>query len=272
MSENNQQPQQPQAPYYDDEISLVDLATTFIRRRKVFYVVFVLVMVVAVGFALLRGEVQETNYSTLIQLAALPAIDQQEQDREDINRGKDWQPSERVATLLETINVRWMAEAQRLSQSEGERWVSDIVAEEVEGTELIRITSGGTRLPEDEVREAHQLLAGLIINAQNEHLAQRVSLLEQQIETMNGILATHSPESLVAAQAIETRTELQQKVATGEPAAVLSLASASSRTDSGASTKLILAMAIVLGLMLGIFATFMAEFGSQVRQAMKEKD
>jgi uncharacterized protein involved in exopolysaccharide biosynthesis len=52
MSENKQQPQQPQHPYYDDEISLVDLATTFIRRRRVFYAVFVVVVGVALLYAL----------------------------------------------------------------------------------------------------------------------------------------------------------------------------------------------------------------------------
>jgi UDP-N-acetyl-D-galactosamine dehydrogenase len=40
--------------------------------------------------------------------------------------------------------------------------------------------------------------------------------------------------------------------------------------NKGTSKVLVLALAIVLGLMLGVFATFMAEFGSQVRQAMKK--
>ena len=41
-------------PAYNDEISLVDLATTFIRRRKVFYVVFLIVMAIAGAYLLLK--------------------------------------------------------------------------------------------------------------------------------------------------------------------------------------------------------------------------
>ncbi|XKH01368.1 hypothetical protein LG325_00925 [Marinobacter nauticus] len=253
--------------YYDDEISLVDLATTFIRRRRVFYVVFVLVMVAAVGFALLRGQTATTNYTTTLQLSALPSLDEVDSQGSSRKTAVD-----QVPTLIAKINSHWLPLAQQQLKKQDQRWPGAITAGAVDDTELVTLTTSGANLSEGQVSEAHKLLAGLIIGAQNERLAQRVALLEQQIETMDNILATHSPESLVAAQAIETRTELQQKVATGEPAAVLSLASKSTSTDNGPSLKLILALAIVLGLMLGIFAAFMAEFASQVRQAMKEKD
>jgi len=261
MNERNQQFQQP---HYDDEISLVDLATTFIRRRRVFYGVFALVMVVAVAFALLRGQTATTSYTTTLQLSTLPVLDASERKSDDNSREDN-----RVPTLIAKIESHWLPLAREQLAANGEKLVGGVSAEAIEDTELVTLTTSGASLPEDQVQEAHKSLAGLIVNAQNERLAQRVGLLEEQIETMNGILATHSPESLVAAQAIETRAELQQKVATGEPAAVLSLARKSTSTDSGPSFKLILALAIVLGLMLGIFATFMAEFGSQVRQAMK---
>ena len=267
MNDSNQQPQQPQQPYYDDEISLVDLATTFIRRRRVFYGVFVLVMIAAGAYALLRGAAPTTTYTTTLQLSTLPALGQSD-SQGDNRRVVD----DRVPTLLAKINTHWLPMARQQFNQQQSGWPGGISAEAIEDTQLIKLTTSGANLPEDSVREAHELLAGLIINAQNERLAQRAGLLEQQIETMNGILQTHSPESLVAAQAIETRTELQQKAATGEPAAVLSLASTAASANSGPSIKLILALAIVLGLMLGIFATFMAEFASQVRQAMKDKD
>lgn len=261
------QNQQPQRPYYDDEISLVDLATTFIRRRRVFYGVFVLVMVIAVAFALLRSQAASVSYTTTLQLSTLPVLDESERKLEssgELQQG-------RVPTLIAKIESHWLPLArQKYAEHQGS-WPGGVNVDVIEDTELLTLTTSASNLAETQVREAHQLVAGLVVAAQNERLAQRVGLLEQQIETMNEILDTHSPESLVAAQAIETRTELQQKVATGEPAAVLSLASASTITDSGPSTKLILALAIVLGLMLGIFAAFMAEFASQVRQAMKEK-
>ena len=264
MSDTNQQPQRP---YYDDEISLVDLATTFIRRRRVFYGVFVLVMVIAVAFALLRSQAASGTYTTTLQLSTLPVLDDSERKLESSGEMQNG----RVPTLIAKIDSHWLPLARQQYAEQQGSWPGGMSVEAIEDTELVTLTTSGTNWPETQVREAHQTLAGLIIAAQNERLAQRVALLEQQIETMDGILEAHSPESLVAAQAIETRTELQQKVATGEPAAVLSLASKSTSTDNGPSLKLILALAIVLGLMLGIFAAFMAEFASQVRQAMKEK-
>lgn len=259
------QNQQPQNPHYDDEISLVDLATTFVRHRRVFYAVFVLVMVGALAFVLLRGHEVTTQYTTTLQLSVLPVLGDSEPTGDNQVRVDD-----RVPTLLAKINSHWLPIAREQFNQKQDGWPGTIRAEAVEDTQLIRLVSSGTQLSEESVREAHRLLAGLIINAQNERLAQRTNLLEQQIQAMNAILEARSPESLVAAQAIETRTELQQKAATGEPAEVLSLASKSDNTDGGPSMKLILALGIVLGLMLGIFAAFMAEFGSQVRRALSE--
>lgn len=262
------QNQQPQHPHYDDEISLVDLATTFVRHRRVFYAVFVLVMVIAVAFALLKGQSTTTSYTTTLQLSILPVLDESERKLE--NRGE--LQNNRVPTLIAKIDTHWLPLARKQYAEQQGNWPGGINAEAVEDTELVALITSGSNLPEAQVRDAHQLLAGLIVTAQNERLSQRIGLLEQQIETMDDILDTHSPESQVAAQAIQTRTELQQKVATGEPAAMLSLASKSTSTDNGPSLKLILALAIVLGLMFGIFAAFMAEFANQVRQAMKEEE
>lgn len=59
--------QGPSRPKYDDEISLVDLATTFLKRRRVFYVVFVVVSLAGVAYALFAPERYE--YVTLVKLA-----------------------------------------------------------------------------------------------------------------------------------------------------------------------------------------------------------
>lgn len=264
MNDTNQQSQRT---YYDDEMSLVDLVVIFIRRRNVFYAVFFLVMVGAVAFVLLNGDSKATNYTTTLQLSTLPVLGVSKHKFESSGEVQNG----RVPTLIAKIESHWLPLARRQYAAHQGNWPGGMKVEAVEDTELVTLTTSGTDLPKTQVREAHQLLASLIITAQNQRLSQRVEVLEQQIETMDRIMATHSPDSVVAAQAVETRTELQQKVATGEPAAVISLASKAKIADSGPSFKFILALAIVLGLMLGISAAFMVEFGSQVRQAMTEK-
>ena len=54
-------------PQHDDEISLVDLAATFLKRRRVFYVVFILVTFVGAAYAIFAPEQYE--YVTLAKLA-----------------------------------------------------------------------------------------------------------------------------------------------------------------------------------------------------------
>ncbi len=256
----NQPEQYPQR--YDDEISLVDLATTFVRRRNVFFIVFALVVIAGLSYVFLSEKVSSTNYSTTLRLAKLPALG------EDGSEPR----TERVPTLLATIDSRWQPQAQVLFQEQGNNWPASTKAESLEGTELIRLATSGANLNAGEVQAAHELLAALIINHQNEQLARRTTMLEEQVVSLNDVIANHSSESVVAAQAIETRARLQQKIATGEPAEVLSLARESAGGESGPSAKLVIALAIILGGMLGIFAAFMAEFVSHVRKAMAENN
>lgn len=265
----NQSEQYPQR--YDDEISLVDLAKIFVRRRRIFYVIFLMVLVAGIAFVFLKKEVPSTTYSTMIRLAELPVFgndgENSNQNRRTLNN-----TTERVATILATINSRWLPEAQSRYQAGGENWPAGIGAESVVGTELIRLTTTGINLTEGSVKQAHQTLADLIVNEQNVRLASRVTLLKNQIANLDQVIENLGPESVVAAKAIETRTGLQQKLATGEPAAVLSLARDSAVANSGPSIKLVLVLSIFLGLMLGIFAAFMAEFVSYVRKEMVKND
>lgn len=60
-------PQGPSRPRYDDEISLVDLAATFLKRRRVFYVVFIAITLAGIAYAIVTPEKYE--YVTLAKLA-----------------------------------------------------------------------------------------------------------------------------------------------------------------------------------------------------------
>jgi len=268
MSEISQQ--QPQSPYHDDEISLVDLATTLMRRRHVFYGVFALVIAGAIVFALARGQVPSTTYTTVIQLAKLPSLNDNATSA-DTSKNEIFRAESRMATLIATTNLRWLPEARERFEEQEEGWPGGLIVERVENTELLKLATTNSNRSKGNDPGAHKVLAGLIVDAQNNRLAQITALLESQITTMTSVLKAHGPDSMVAAQAIETRTRLQQMLATGESAEILSLATGSSDKASVLSMKLIFGLAIVVGLVLGIFATFMAEFGAQVRKAMREK-
>ena len=87
---------------YSDEISLVDLAAVFIRRRRVFYAVFLLCTLGGLAYALLTPE--KFNYVSLVQLA-------------EKNSGTSIQSPE---TVIATLEARWLPEQQVLHFGENE--------------------------------------------------------------------------------------------------------------------------------------------------------
>ena len=265
MNEISQQPQQqPQQPYYDDEISLVDLATTFIRRRRVFYGVFIAVVALAVLYAVLMvGEVRE--YSTLVQLG------------EDDNK-----PLESPQSVIAGIESRWYPEllGQYRAMTE-QKLPFKISAANPENTSLIKLTSETSPELAEEVKNYHGKLVDSIkereaelLDRQKRELEQRVASSREYLEELSGTEASGEAQAQLIQQRARMLSDIESmttRINNLKPAETLVIAR-EGPDNKGTSKKLILAVAIVLAFMLGIFATFMAEFGSQVRKAMKEQD
>lgn len=239
---------------YDDEISLVDLATTFLRRRRVFYTVFAGVIGVAVLYALLMvGEVKE--YTTLTGLA----------------EGEGSQPPEPATSILAAIESQWYPQIQRNEEGDG-GLPFKITATSPKDTSLIILKSEASPEIAEQVREKHQQLVNLMMQRQNQLLARTRQILERRLESVTNTLNRLSEQQAsgeAIAKAIGEQVNIEAKLASLRPPEVFVVARESVE-NKGTSKVLVLALAIVLGLMLGVFATFMAEFGSQVRQAMKK--
>lgn len=245
-------------PQYDDEISLVDLATTFIRRRRVFYaaVISVLMMAVVYTFAFV-DEVKE--YSTLIQLG--------EQQGEG-----SYDPLEQPAAVIATIENRWYPELQSAyAETEGEKLPVSINADNPKQTTLIKLSTETSSENAGEVEEVHQQLVDKITQRQSEILVHQRNVLERRLESISGTLDRLSNRDVAGealAQVIREQAEIRAQLESLKPAETLVVAR-ESLENKGTSKKLILALSLVLSFMLGIFATFMAEFVAHVRQAMQ---
>ncbi|WP_273209506.1 lipopolysaccharide biosynthesis protein [Marinobacter subterrani] len=252
-------------PHYDDEISLVDLATTFIRRRQVFYGVFAGVVAIALLYALLIvGEVRE--YSTLVQLGEQPSED----------GSKPLEPPESVIASIESY---WYPALQgQYQQMEDEKLPFKISATNPESTNLIKLTSEASPERAETVETYHQKLVDSINQRQTELLSRQKRELEQRVaslrESLNE-LAKIEATAEAQAQLIQERTRMLSEIEAItarinnlRPSETLTVAR-ENLENKGTSKVLILALAVVLGLMLGVFAAFMAEFGAQVRRALK---
>lgn len=249
---------------YDDEISLVDLATTLIRRRYVIYAVFVGTVLLGLLYAFfIRAEVRE--YATLIQLG------------ED-----DGKVLETPSSVIANIESHWYPELrQQYRAANEEKLPFDIRAENPESTSLIKLTSDAEAEHAEDVKNHHQKLLDQVtqrqaelLNQQKEELQERIASLRQHLEELSDMEATGEAQAELIKQRARMMSEIEAAVSRVDklqPAEVLVVARES--TDSkGTSRTLILALAIVLGGMFGIFAAFMAEFVSHVRNAMAESN
>ncbi|MFL1455741.1 hypothetical protein ACJO5Y_15005 [Marinobacter sp. GN3S48] len=254
MSQNEQFTKQ-----YDDEISLVDLATIFVRRRRIFFAVCGGVVLLALAYALfLVGEVKE--YTTLVQLG------------EQIEDGER-EPLEPAATVVATIENRWYPEQQALYiELENSRMPFQVSAEAPRNTSLIKLTSKASPVKAEAVTSIHEKLVDHIVRRQTQLLERKKQTLEQRLKYVNEYLEGLSGQESMgeaAAQAVQERIEISGQIESLQPAETLVVAR-ESLDNKGTSKRLIMVLAVFLGLMLGIVATFMAEFIGKVRQELAE--
>lgn len=247
--------QHPEYPVYDDEISLVDLATTFVRRRNIFYAVFGGVVLLALIYAfLLMPAVRE--YSTLVQLA------------EEGNK-----TLESPASVIATLQSRWYPELLETHLvKEGEKLPFTIAGSNPEHTNLIKLTTEADPARSEMVQSVHQQLVTQVLLRQDQSVERRKQELEQRLDSINSYLDELSGVEAAgeaAAAAVQNRIDLVARLKSLQPAETLVVAR-QSLEPKGTSKALVLALAIVLGGLLGIFAAFMAEFISHVRKAVIE--
>ncbi|MBL3554932.1 MULTISPECIES: Wzz/FepE/Etk N-terminal domain-containing protein [Marinobacter] len=243
-------------PTYDDEISLVDLATTFIRRRRVFYVVFFVTTLVGLAYAILLMP-DKYEYVSLVQMA-------------EVDSGKT---VEEPATTIATLENRWFPEIQATHrQAEEEKLPFDVSFSNPENTGLIRMASEAAPENASLVKETHEKLVNqvkerhqVLLNREKKSLESRIKAVDRAIESLQGGEDTGS----AIAEAFQKRVELEGKLeglSSGETLVV----SRENAERKGTSRSLIVILAVLLGGMMGVFLAFFSEFVVLVREQLGE--
>lgn len=247
-----------QRPYYDDEISLVDLAATFIRRRRVFYAVFILVTLAGLAYALLAKETY--HYVSLLQAA-------------ERSSGKYL---EEPATTIATLQNRWLPEQEAIFRAETEKKLPFQVSfSNPEDTGLIRILSEGASGDKDAIEKVHQNLIESVeerhkalIEIEKRKLLSRIDSIVRSIETLEGGEDTGA----AIAEALERKVGFEGDLAALKEAEVL-VVSRQSAEKTGPARGLIVVLSVVLGSVFGVFLAFFAQFVVLVRsQVAAESD
>ena len=243
-------------PTYDDEISLVDLATTFIRRRRVFYVVFLATTLGGLAYALLLVP-EKYEYVSLYQMA-------------EVDSGKT---VEAPATTIATMENRWFPEIQATHrQAEEEKLPFELTISNPEDTGLIRMASEASPEHAALVEETHERLIEQVkerqrslLNREKQSLENRIEAIDRAVESLQGGEDTGS----AIAEAYEKRVELEGKLEGLNPGETL-VVSRESAERKGTSKSLIVILAALLGGMMGVFLAFFSEFVVLVREQLGE--
>lgn len=220
-----------------------------------FYIVFLVITLAGVAYAVLAPE--EYSYVSLIKLA------------ED-GAGKYIDKPDAVIASLEN---RWVPEFKAEYAAKHEHNLPFNVAfENPKNTGLIRIATDTSPDEQKTVQQFHRQLLSQLETRQSASVSRLKRGLEKRIENLNstvGMLKGLPDAGAALASAIDQRVSLEAELETIEPTEVLVVARESA-TRKGPRRSLIMVLAGVLGLMVGVFSTFIAEFISAVKLQMYE--
>jgi hypothetical protein len=126
-------------PHYDDEISLVDLASTFLKRRRIFYIVFLVITLAGVAYAVLVPE--KYSYVSLVKLAEDGAGEY----------------IDKPVAVIASLENRWVPEFEAMYIAKHDQSLPfDVTFENPENTGLVRIASDATPDEQKVVKQFHQ--------------------------------------------------------------------------------------------------------------------
>ncbi|OHY79851.1 Wzz/FepE/Etk N-terminal domain-containing protein [Marinobacter sp. AC-23] len=242
-----------QRPDYSDEINLVDLVATFIRRRRVFYAVFIAVTLAGLAYALWMPD--EYEYTSLIQIA--------QKDSEGFVQSPE--------TTIATLESRWLPEVQTLyREKHGKKLPFDVAFNNPESTGLIRFNSHAAKEEGKAVGAAHSALISsakdhqdVLIKSERQSLKRQIESLESAIKTLQG----EKDAGGAIASAIERRSKLEGKLEGLKGVEVL-VTGHQSAEKVAPKRSLIVVLSILLGSMMGVFVAFMSEFAATVREQL----
>ena len=240
---------------FEDEISMVDLASTFLRRRRVFYAVFLMTVLVGLGYALLAPA--KFEYVSLVKVA---------------ERGSDGYLDEPSSVIAQLEN-HWLPELKAAYRAEQEKRLQfEVSFANPEDTGLIRMVTKAPVSQADLVKKIHAEFMERLEKSQADTVSSLRAKLDKRIKSLDEtveMLRRAADSGASMASAIEQLASLENELASIEPAELL-VVSRQSADPTGPAKSLIVTLAVVLGALAGVFLAFFAEFAALVRDQMAE--
>jgi len=251
---------------YDDEISLVDLATILVRRWKALAIIFAVVVLAALAYVLTMTPTY--SYVSVYEVAEQAPGGEGNADR----------ALESANTVIAKAQSLYIAPTTRelLKQSGLESLPFSVNLSTPEDTQLVKITSDASEDRASLVEKMHSALLSSIASNQQTLVDRQRTSLENRLESLQASLATaEQSTSSGAADLLASYTE--QIAMTKDRLGLLkdgriAQTAVQSLEKAGTSRTLIMALALVLGGMLAVMGVFLMQFASLVCSSLKEQE
>ncbi|SFH70273.1 Wzz/FepE/Etk N-terminal domain-containing protein [Modicisalibacter xianhensis] len=243
---------------YDDEISLVDLATILVRRWKAMAIIFVIIVGLALAYAILAPR--SYSYSSIYNVAEkAPGA-----------------PLESPESLVAKAKNLYLGPVTRelLAKTGLVNLPFDVRIENPEETLLVTLSSQASEADQEIVAQLHEgVLARLqqgqqsMVERQTEALKRQLESARQSLETIRGSESLGAAEVTASIMGRIANLEAELEELTGGDVGQTAV---QSLEPAGTSRIIIVALAIVLGAILAITGAFLLQFSSLVRSSLKE--
>lgn len=249
----------PQQPHYDDEISLVDLAKILIKRWKTMAIIFVVVVLAALAYALLTAR--SYDYTSIYGVAEQGPGEALESPQALVAKARNLYLGPETRELLASTGLANLPFETRI--------------ENPEETLLVSMTSQASESHAELVTELHEGVLARLREGQQALFEHRQQALERQLQSTRAALeAARQSDSLGAAEVVAS---LMGRIAGLEASLAelregeISQTAVQSLEPTGTSPLLIIALGIVLGGMLAIMGAFFMQFAGLVCRSLKEE-
>lgn len=261
---NNQvQGQSPRSYEYDDEITLVDLASMLVKRWKLMVIVFMVVVFIALAYALITPRTYQ--YATLYQVA-------EQAPSSDSSVVGSLETPEAVVAKIKNLFLGPVTR-ELIATTELNKLPFDISVSSLEDTHLVKLASQAATDDSALVEEAHGMVINHIQQDQKKLLERRKSNLEQELASAESSLeSVKNSMSEKAGELIalysSRAANIQSQISQLDEGRVTQMA-VRSLEPVDTSRSLIMVLAIVFGGMLAVMVAFLMNFIQEVKKNLR---
>ena len=256
--------------YYDqdDEISLVDLWLSLVKQKNILFSTMLAVIIMAIIYVVAMPETY--TYKTDIAIGTQAQVQAQAQAQA---QAQLIQSPEAISANLDNAIIPKLLRQQHITQPDNKLGVSASIPKK---TDSVLLTSKGTIAQKEAIAELHQQLITIlaeshqtkiqhILDYLNEELISSQSMLFKLNKQLQSSAGDNEQSTLQVINLENNIRQTKRSIAEFTPTRS-AMGTVQSVKSTNKSSKLILAVSIILGLFLGIFAALFAGFIAKVKE------